>query len=153
MKTVGTISIIFRLWRFFLVSGLIILNGCASVKPVEQTAVQRKMDPAASGIKIERIHPSAGGLMLDMRYRVVDTNKARLALNRQAQIYLIDQTSGMKLPVPNMAKVGKLRQLPEATESDRVFWMFFSNPGAMIKPGAKVTLVIDEIRIEDIVVQ
>lgn len=91
--------------------------------------------------------------MLDMRYRVVDAEKAKHVLNRQAQVYLIDQASGAKLPVPNMAKVGKLRQLPETTESDKVFWMFFGNPGGMVRPGARVTLVIDGIRIEDIVVQ
>jgi hypothetical protein len=136
-----------------LFAGLFILNGCASVKPAEQTAVQAVTASDAAGIKIERIHPTAGGQMLDMRYRVVDTNKAMLALNRKADVYLIDQASGMKLPVPNMAKVGKLRQLPETAENDRIFWMMFSNPGALVKPGARVTLVINGIRIEDIVVQ
>jgi hypothetical protein len=142
-----------RLWRFFLIAGFFILSGCASVKPVDQSDGRAAAPAEASGIKIERIHPSVGGQMLDMRYRVVDVGKAKLAMNRTAQIYLIDQASGMKLPVPNMAKVGKLQQHPEKTEGDKVFWIFFNNPGAMVKPGAKVTLVIDGIRIEDIVVQ
>src|SRR3990172_4641654 len=99
---------IFRLWRFFLVAGLFVLTGCMSVRPNEQAVVAHPSTPAdAAGIKIERIHPSAGGQMLDMRYSVVNKEKARGAIKRGAQIYLIDQSSGTKLPVPDMAKVGK----------------------------------------------
>jgi hypothetical protein len=138
---------------FIMIAGLIIQNGCASVKPVDQETAPRLTPEETAGIKIERIHPSVGGQMLDMRYRLVDVEKAKLAMNQKAQIYLIDQASGMKLPIPNMAKVGKLLQRPEKTEGDKVFWVFFSNPNALVKTGARVTLVIDEIRIKDIVVE
>jgi hypothetical protein len=138
--------------QVMLVACLIVLSGCAGLKQ-GGPAASHTAPADTAGIKIERIHPTAGGQMLDMRYRVVDAEKAKHVLNRQAQVYLIDQASGAKLPVPNMAKVGKLRQLPETTESDKVFWMFFGNPGGMVRPGARVTLVIDGIRIEDIVVQ
>jgi len=136
-----------------MIAGLIIQNGCASVKPVDQDPARSLTSEETAGIKIERIHPSAGGQMLDMRYRVVDREKAKGAIKRGAQIYLVDQSSGTKLPVPDMAKVGKLLQRPDQGKNDTVFWIFFSNPGAMVKPGAKVTLVIDEIRIKDIIVQ
>ena len=136
-----------------MIAGLIIQNGCASVKPVDQDPARRLTPEETAGIKIERIHPSAGGLMLDMRYRVVDAEKAKLAVKRGAQIYLVDQSSGTKLPVPDMAKVGKLLQRPDQGEDGKIYWVFFSNPGAMVKPGARVTLVIDEIRIKDILVQ
>ena len=132
---------------------LVMLEGCASVKPVKQTDAQHTTAAEAAGIKIERIHPSAGGQMLDMRYRVVDREKAIGAIKRGAQIYLIDQSSGTNLPVPDMAKVGKLLQRPDQGANDKVYWIFFSNPGARVKPGDKVTLVIDEIRIKDILVQ
>ena len=132
---------------------LVMLEGCASVKPVKQADAQYTTATEAAGIKIVRIHPSVGGQMLDMRYRLIDPEKAGRVMHQQAQVYLIDQASGMKLPVPTMAKVGRLMQRPEKTAEDKVFWVFFSNPGALVKTGAKVTLVIDGIRIEDIVVQ
>ena len=136
-----------------MIAGLILLNGCASVKPVDQDPAHRLTPEETAGIKIERIHPSAGGLMLDMRYRLVDVEKAKLAIKRGAQIYLVDQSSGAKLPVPDMAKVGKLLQHPDQGEHGKIYWVFFNNPGAMVKPGDKVTLVIDEIRIKDIIVE
>jgi len=136
-----------------LIAGLVCSSGCMTVKPVDQDSARRLTPEETAGIKIERIHPTVGGQMLDMRYRLVDLEKAKLAMNHKAQIYLVDQASGTKLPVPNMAKVGKLLQRPEKTQGDKVFWVFFSNPGALVKTGAKVTLVIDGIRIENIVVQ
>ena len=136
-----------------MIAGLIIQNGCASAKPDDQDPARRLTAEETTGIKIERIHPSAGGLMLDMRYRLVDVEKAKLVIKRGAQIYLVDQSSGAKLPVPDMAKVGKLLQHPDQGEHGKIYWVFFNNPGAMVKPGDKVTLVIDEIRIKDILVE
>ena len=124
-----------------------------SVRPGEQAVAHPAAPADAAGIKIERIHPSAAGQMLDMRYRVVDHEKAKGVIKRGAQIYLVDQSSGARLPVPDMAQVGKLLQRPDQGEKDKIFWIFFSNPGAIVKPGARVTLVIDEIRIKDILVQ
>jgi uncharacterized protein YceK len=139
--------------KVIVIACLLVLSGCMSVRPDEQPVAHLAAPADAAGIKIERIHPSAGGQMLDMRYTVVDHEKAKGAITRGARIYLIDQSSGTKLPVPDMAKVGKLLQRPGQGENDKIFWIFFSNPGAMVKPGARVTLVIDEIRIKDILVQ
>ncbi len=67
--------------------------------------------------------------MLDMRYRVVDREKAKNALKRGAQIYLIDQASGTKLPVPDMAKVGKLLQRPDQGDSGKMYLDILRQPG------------------------
>ena len=136
-----------------LAAGLTFLHGCAGVKPSGQTSSGQMTPAETAGIKIERIHPTTAGQMLDMRYRVTDPEKAKHALKRGAQVYLVDQASGMKLQVPDMAMVGRLMQHPDQTGGDRIFWMMFGNPGAMVKPGARVTLVIDDIRIRDIVVE
>jgi hypothetical protein len=136
-----------------LLAGFIFLSGCAGTKRTEQTTDRLVTDETAAGIKIERIHPSAAGMMLDMRYRIVDLEKAKGAFKHGAQIYLVDQSRGIKLPVPDMAMVGKLMQRPDQGDSKKIFWIFFSNPGSMVKPGDKVTLVIDEIRIKDILVE
>jgi hypothetical protein len=143
-------SVIFRFCWPFLIAGIVISSGCAALKSGQD------LSPSAAdiaGIAIERVHPTVGGQMLDMRYRVTDPEKAKHSLKRGAEIYLLDQASGMKLPVPNMAMVGRLMQHPDQVGSNRIFWIMFNNPGAMVKQGARVTLVIDDIRIRDIVVQ
>jgi hypothetical protein len=143
-------SVIFRFCCLFLIAGLVSLSGCAALKSGQDLS---RSEADTAGIAIEKVHPTAGGQMLDMRYRVTDPEKAKHSLKRGAQVYLLDQASGMKLPVPNMAMVGRLMQHPDQAGSNRIFWIMFSNPGATVKQGARVTLVIDDIRIRDIVVQ
>ena len=96
---------------------------------------------------------AAGGNFLDMRYRVTDPAKAGEVLKRNARLELTDQATGTVLAVPTMAKIGKLRQLPGNTKDGRVYWVFFNNPGGLVKPGGKVTLNIGEARISDISVE
>jgi hypothetical protein len=145
------LKLLSRLCKSFMIAGLAVLAGCATMKAEHDIPSLSASD--AAGIKIERIHPTAGGQMLDMRYRVTDPEKAKHALKRSAQVYVLDQASGMKLAVPDMAMVGKLMQHPDQAGDNRIFWMLFGNPGGLVKPGGRVTLVIDDIRIRDIVVQ
>jgi hypothetical protein len=139
--------------QILLLAGMVALSGCAGINRTEQATDHPPTDEAAAGIKVVRIHPSVAGQMLDMRYRVVDREKAKNALKRGAQIYLIDQASGTKLPVPDMAQVGKLLQRPDQGDSGKIYWIFFGNPGGMVKPGARVTLVVGDFQIKDILVE
>lgn len=107
----------------------------------------------ANGILVERLSLSAGGVMVDMRYRITDFEKAQKVLNRSGSLALIDQKTGLILTVPNMAKVGKLRQLPKDNEPTRIYWMFFRNINGVAKKGSKLTLTMGDVKIKDIVVE
>ena len=138
---------------FFTLSALC---GCASVGGRDGAGDARLSTGAskteAGGVRVERITIAAAGYMLDMRYRIIDAELAGRTLQRDTGLMLVDQATGTKLEVPNMAKVGKLRQLP-GKDGDRIYWMFFNNPGGLVKAGAKVTLKLGDLKIEDIVVQ
>ena len=143
--------------RFAVVSLVLFLAGCAGDKsgkhppPSLDQAISARWE--AHGVKVERITVAAGGNFLDMRYRVTDPEKAGEVLKRDARLELTDQTTGTVLIVPTMAKIGKLRQLPGNQKDNRIYWVFFSNPGGLVKPGGKVTLTIGEARISDISVE
>ena len=119
------------------------------------SAVHRQMSSAreASGIKVERVTYAVGGMKLDLRYRVTDIKKARQIFNSQTPLALIDQATGKVLGVPNMPKIGKLRQVPNQDEAWRVYWIMFDNPGALVRRGGRVTLAIGDVRIRDIIVE
>jgi hypothetical protein len=72
-------------------------------------------------------------------------------MKRGDKAYLIDQASGVKLPVPR-TKVGPLRQTGSKPKAGKVYPILFSNTGKVIKSGSKVTLVIGNFRMENIVV-
>ena len=133
------------------------LTGCAGPRQgtqdmaVPEKRVHSKWE--ANGIEVVRIKPAANGMMLDLRYRVIDLEEARKMIKQSTPITLIDQASGTVLPIPNMAKIGKLRNLPNSDDRKKLYWIFFNNPGGMVKPGSKVTLVIGDVKIKDINVE
>jgi hypothetical protein len=137
---------------------LFLTAGCTGGARLSSTG-QSPSTPAAvkqdekSGIRIERVSLSASGLMIDLRYRVVDLQRAKELLTRQAKVFLVDQVSGHLFPVPRMAKVGRLLQFPGQGDENRVYWIFFNNPGGLVKTGSKVSLIIDDQKFEDIVVR
>ena len=103
------------------------------------------------GILPLSIQLTAGGQLLDYRYLVIDPEKAEALVKRSDKAYLIDQASGTKLPVSG-TKVGPLRQTGTKLIAGMKYPILFVNSGGVIKPGNKVTLVIGEFRLEDIVV-
>lgn len=104
------------------------------------------------GIKVERAALSAGGYMVDFRYRVLNREKAAPILDRSVRPYLIDQATGAKFIVPTPPKVGQLRSGGNIREG-AIYYILFANPGRYIRSGNKVTVVVGDFEAKDVVVQ
>ncbi len=122
-------------------------EGSKSDTLAGQSALENKW-----GIRIVGIRLSAMGYMLDFRYRVVDSEKASALFDRKTKPYLIDQGSDKKLAVPSPPQIGPLRS-SNKPEDDRGYFILFGNPGGFVKSGNKVTIVIGDFRVEDLLVQ
>lgn len=107
---------------------------------------------ADHGIEIVGVRLSAAGYMLNFRYKVRDAEKATAILDHRKRSFLVDQESGAKLIVPAPAKVGPLRQVAAQPIPGRTYFTLFANPGRFIKAGSKVTVVIGEMELRDLVV-
>jgi len=92
------------------------------------------------------------GEVIRFSYRILDPDKAAALNDKKAEPSLIDPQAGVKLVVPSLEKVGKLRQssTPEAGKS---YWMAFSNKGRPVKRGDRVNVVIGRFKAEGLVVQ
>ena len=130
------------------------VSAHSAVFPNMSSIAQKQISSAreANGIKVERITYAVGGMKLDLRYKVTDIKKARQIFTNKTPLALIDQATGRVLGVPNMPKVGRLRQVPTQDEAWRVYWIMFDNPGALVKRGGKVTLLVGDVKIKDIIV-
>lgn len=104
------------------------------------------------GIRLLGLRLSAAGYLLDFRYRVVDPEKAATIFSRAEKPYLIDQATGRKVVVPNPPKVGPLRN-SDTPQANRNYFTMFANPGTFIRSGNKVTIVVGDFRVENLVVQ
>ena len=104
------------------------------------------------GVDILGIHLSAGGYVLDFRYKVVDPSKACHLLDRSVRPILVDETSGHTLIVPAPPKVGSLRNSGEPRQG-RSYFVLFGNPGKLVTRGGHVTVIIGELLIPGVVVE
>lgn len=107
------------------------------------------------GIRMEGLRLSAAGYLLDFRYRVVDPARAAPLLEKKTRPYLLDEASGAQLAVPDTAKLGQLRTTGrnKVVHGDRDYFILFANPGRFVQAGSKMTLVMGDLRIENIIVE
>ena len=104
------------------------------------------------GIDSLKVKYTESGEMIRFTYRVVEPTKAAQLNDGKAEPFLYDPQAGVKLVVPQMEKVGKLRQssTPIAGKS---YWMAFSNAGRRVKPGDRVSIEIGTFRAINLAVE
>ena len=91
------------------------------------------------------------GEVVRFSYRVLDPAKASVLNEKRSEPSLIDPRAGVSLVVPNMEKVGQLRQAT-VPEAGKAYWMAFSNKGRLVKRGDRVDVVIGLFRATGLVV-
>ena len=109
----------------------------------------------ALGIEIIGLRMSSGGYMLDLRYRVLDPEKAKPLFDHRIKPFLTDAKTGSKFGVPVPGKIGALRNTSRSgnPKVNKVYFTIFANPGRFLKPGAKVSVVVGDYRIDDLMVE
>lgn len=141
-----------------ILSAPIVADASLAEKPdkaevaIHRNKSQEQMLKDKWGIEIVAMRSTAAGHMVDFRYRVVDAEKAAPLFKRQTKPYLIHQSTGRVLSVPNTAKIGSLRN-SNTPQNGRIYWMFFGNHHRLIQKGDKVTVAIGDFRATDIHVE
>ena len=122
----------------------------ASIPAIARSDRQTMMYRRIWGVDNIKVREASSGLMLVFSYRIVDANKAKVLNDKKNTPYLIDATTGVKMEVPTMEKVGQLRQTA-TPQNGREYWMVFTNKG--VRPGSRVNVVIGQFRIDRLVVE
>ncbi|BCR06688.1 hypothetical protein DESUT3_37570 [Desulfuromonas versatilis] len=147
-----------------LIYGVLLLSllvGCAGNKDALTESTDASLGAKNEGIRVEEdlglevigMRWTAAGNMLDFRWRAIDPIKAEILFSRKDIPYLIHQNSGAKFLVPNAGKVGPLRQTTNKPVAGKSYFIFFANPGKYVKRGDKVTIVVGDHQIRDLVVE
>ena len=104
------------------------------------------------GVDSLTVKYTESGEIIRFSYRVLDPEKAALLNDKKAEPSLTDPQAGVKLVVPQMEKIGQLRQsgTPIAGKS---YWMAFSNSGRRVKRGHRVDVQIGTFHAEGLVVE
>jgi hypothetical protein len=123
---------------------------------VAPAAVLRAVDHDALrdrwGIEIQSLQLTAAGYMLDLRYRVIDPQKAAPLFNRAVHPVLVDEKTGAMMAVPAPPKIGALRSVNDP-KPGRIYFMFFANPGHFIAKYSRVTVRIGDFAVSGLTVR
>ena len=124
-----------------LVVSLGLMFGCAPSNPAEKL-----------GIKIASIRLTGADHFVDLRYRILDPEKASALLDRNEQMFVVDQATGTTHPVTRN-KLGPMRASGTKPEVNRQYNVMFSNVNKAIKAGSRVTILVGNQRIEGLTVE
>ena len=104
------------------------------------------------GVGELRVKVAESGELIRFNYRVLDPQKAAALNDKKAEPELLDAQAGVKLVVPQMEKVGKLRQ-SSTPKQGMVYWMAFANPTLAVKRGHRVDIVIGSFHANGLLVE
>ena len=104
------------------------------------------------GVGELRVKAAESGQLIRFNYRVLDPEKAAALNDKKVEPELFDGQAGVKLSVPQMEKVGKLRQ-SSTPKASMTYWMAFANPTLTVKRGHRVDVVIGSFRANNLVVE
>jgi hypothetical protein len=91
--------------------------------------------------------------MLDFRFWVSDPELAWKTFGvKDGGPFLLHPASGAKLIVPSPAFVGRLAP-SEKPKPNRRYFVFFANPGRLVKQGDAVTIVVGGVEIGPLTVK
>ncbi|RMH14197.1 MAG: hypothetical protein D6698_13045 [Gammaproteobacteria bacterium] len=104
------------------------------------------------GVEVLYVRRTAAGYMLEFRYRVLDPKKAKPLIVRKTKPVMTHHESGAKLVVPAPETTGPMRNTFNQV-AGQTYWMFFSNPAKLVKPGDHVDIRIGKFEVKGLVVQ
>jgi hypothetical protein len=100
------------------------------------------------GIRVTGVYMASKGGMIDMRYRVVDVGKAKIFGHyTETSPMIIAQENGKPIEVTVMMLHN------HRVEGGRVYYILFRNTDNAVKSGSKITIKIDDVTLENVVVQ
>jgi hypothetical protein len=133
--------------------------SAATARPVWQGSTANRLSRRAGmyyegvwGVSELRVKAAESGELIRFNYRVLDPSKAAALNNKELEPELYDAQAKVKLSIPEMEKVGKLRQ-QSTPKTGMTYWMAFSNPTLAVKRGHRVDVVIGSFRATNLVVE
>ena len=100
------------------------------------------------GIHINLVAVIAAGGMVDVRFRVLDKDKAALLLDKpKPRLAVVAEADGTMIQAPD--DVVQHFEL----ETDQVYFVQFPNPQHVVESGGYISLILDQVRVEHVLVQ
>jgi hypothetical protein len=99
------------------------------------------------GVRLTHVALTGGGGLIDLRFQVVDPDRAAAIHNRATPPAVVDESSGLLINqlLMNHAHSGRFK--PAVT-----YYLIFESPGNWIHRGSRVTVLLGNAQVEHVVV-
>lgn len=128
-------------------------QSAAAPAPVAQIAWGRTAVDADGlaeriGVRITRVAVTGGGGLLDLRFQVLDPNRANSVHDAATPPAVIDEGTGLVVRdlLMSHAHTGKYT-------AGETYYLVFENPGNWVRRGSKVTVLLGQAQVEHVVVR
>jgi hypothetical protein len=100
-----------------------------------------------SGVKLTRLAVTGAGGLVDMRFQVLDPDKANALHDKATPPALVDEQTGL---VVNQLLMGHSHH--GAYKAGVSYYLVFENPGNWVHRGSKVTVLLGNAQVEHVAV-
>ena len=101
-----------------------------------------------SGVHIVQVALTGGGGLIDLRFQVIDPNKAD-AINADATPpAIVDEETGLVVSSPLMGHQGT-----HSYKTGLTYYIVFENPGNLVQRDGKVSVLLGNAQVEHVVVR
>jgi hypothetical protein len=101
-----------------------------------------------SGVRITRVAVTGDGGLVDLRFEVLDADRAGSLHDRATPPAVVDEASGLVLRNLLMDHSHSRPFQPGVT-----YYLIFENPGNWVHAGSRVTVLLGDAQVEHVVVQ
>jgi hypothetical protein len=114
----------------------------------QRAAVDGEGLPARSGVRITQLAVSGGGGLVDLRYQVVDPDKANALHDPRTPPAVVDERTGVVVHelLMNHAHSGRFT-------AGVTYYLVFDNPANWVRRGSRVTVLLGDAQVEHVVVR
>lgn len=95
-----------------------------------------------SGVRIEHLAATGGGGLLDLRYQVADPGKAAAIHDPETPPAIVHEPTGIVIDGLFMG-----HNMAGQTKAGVIYPLIFTNPGTLVRPGDRVSVVLGDARV------
>jgi hypothetical protein len=114
----------------------------------ERPAVSAAGLAERSGVKLSQVAVTGGGGLIDLRYQVVDPDKADALHDQRTPPALVDERTGL---VVNQLFMDHSHH--GVLKAGVTYYLVFDNPGNWVRRGSMVTVLLGDAEVQHVVVR
>jgi hypothetical protein len=154
MRKIDLIAVVITLFTLCIPMSPLVQTAASGADEQAEKAAENRFAKLEEkwGVKPLALRLTGADHFLDFRYLVVDAEKAKPVMDRKKKAVLKDEETGKTFHV-TMTKIGAMRGTSTAPKAGKQYFIMFTNSEKAVLKGQKVTVVIEEFRAENLVVE